>query len=231
MSAPHRFASHWHAGFLAAVLATTAAAALASVAYMLWPDWPDAPSADAHALPIVVADTLFQVPPLSIRPSAQRHSGAQDRVDLVFLWPSLTAPEPATHLSPDADPLAIDRVFVTLAAKPGELPPQERMKSIYPRYLEAKTAPGPNGLSILRFRDGSPYQGEDLVYDGTTASGFAIRCNRDSNNGLPGMCLDERFVGNASVTVRFPRAWLDDWRSVSQRVADLVAQLAPAVIR
>ena len=43
----------------------------------------------------------------------------------------------------------------------------------------------------------------------------------------PGMCLAERRVGGADVTMRFPRDWLSDWRTVAERVEHLLTQLRP----
>jgi hypothetical protein len=65
----------------------------AFVAYMRWPTWPNAPIAvDAPAIPITVAGALFNVPPAAIRAKVLRHPGTHERLDLAFLWPSLTPP-------------------------------------------------------------------------------------------------------------------------------------------
>src|SRR5262249_4353807 len=76
------------------LLVALVSAALGFVAYALWPRWPDAPvAADAPALPIVVGNVLFNVPPQVMRMTVQRHPGTQERIDLVYRWPSLTPPE------------------------------------------------------------------------------------------------------------------------------------------
>src|SRR5260370_8726147 len=65
------------------------------VSYMLWPTWPSAPvPLSAPAIPVTVANVLFDVPPAAIRAAVQRHPGPHERVDLAFLWPSLTPPQP-----------------------------------------------------------------------------------------------------------------------------------------
>ena len=83
---------------LAAPLLLFAAAALlaaAYVAYVLWPRWPQMPvTLDAPSLPIVVAGTAFNIEPAAIRIPVQRRPGTQPRVDLAYLWPSLTPPDP-----------------------------------------------------------------------------------------------------------------------------------------
>src|SRR5262249_8743741 len=174
--------------------------ALAYVIYALWPSWPEEPAAaDAPALPIVVGGVLFNVPPQVMRVAVQRHPGTQERVDLVYLWPSLAPPGPAAPNLGERD-----RVFVTLAAATS-LPPIERLKNIYPRYIASAPAPGPQGLAIFVFREGTPYAGEDLVFDAQTPEKFLARCSRTVNALAPGTCLAERRIGEADITLRFPR--------------------------
>src|SRR4051794_40491747 len=86
------------AGLLFALLTLVALIVFAGalVTLVLWPRWPGAAIApDAPTLPITVGGVLFNVPPATIRVPLQRHPGAQERVDLAFLWPSLDPPDPA----------------------------------------------------------------------------------------------------------------------------------------
>ena len=41
------------------------------------------------------------------------------------------------------------------------------------------------------------------------------------------MCLHERRIGGVDVTVRFPRDWLADWRTVSDGIERLIAGFKP----
>ena len=77
-------------------------------------------------------------------------------------------------------------------------------------------------------RDGSPYQGEDLILEPASPERFLLRCTRQIAS-TPAMCLHERRIGGADVTVRFPRAWLDDWRTVADGVDRLIDGFRPAV--
>ena len=54
---------------------------------------------------------------------------------------------------------------MTISAAGNTVAPAERMASIYPRYAAAEAVSGPGGLAVLAFREGTPYQGEDLIYD------------------------------------------------------------------
>jgi hypothetical protein len=213
------------------------AAAGIFVAFALWPTWPGAPiPLDAPSIPTTVAGALFDVPPAAIRNAVQRHAGPHERIDLAFLWPSLTPPpvdikvpdQPAVELANDAAaaPNAGARLFVTIAALGPVLPPLERLRSIYPRYVEAEATAGADGLAILPFRNASPYAGEDLVYLAGTPEQFFARCSRPIS-GVPGTCIHERLIGAAEITFRFPRAWLEDWRNVAASFDRLVAQIHP----
>jgi hypothetical protein len=78
---------------------------------------------------------------------------------------------------------------------------------------------------MMAFRQGTPYQGEDLIYDAAAPENFLVRCSRNGAGSTPGMCLHVRRIGDADVTVRFVRDWLDDWRSVAENIERLIAKL------
>jgi hypothetical protein len=207
------------------------------VAFALWPTWSGAPTLlDAPTLPTTVAGVLFDVPPAAIRAAVQRHAGPHERLDLAFLWPSLTPP-PADAKLPDqpageqpnegtAQGETATRLFVTIAPLGSVRPPLARLRGIYPRYVEAEATAGADGLAILPFRNTSPYAGEDLVYLAGTPEQFFARCTRP-NGGIPGTCIHERLIGADEITFRFPRAWLENWRNVSAGFDRLVAQIHP----
>ncbi|HVY57044.1 MAG TPA: hypothetical protein VHA77_04265 [Xanthobacteraceae bacterium] len=199
--------------------------ALGFIGYVLWPRWPEPPvAADGPALPIVVGGVVFNVPPAAVRVAVQRHPGAQERVDLVFLWPSLAPPAPKA--TTPATPAGEDRLFVTIAEADGTLAPPERLRTIYPRYAAASPTPEPNGLTGFAFGDDTPYRGEDLLFDRPDGEHFLVRCSRQAGP-TPGMCLYEQRIGGADLTARFPREWLHDWRKVAAGIERLAAQLHP----
>lgn len=211
------------------------AAAAAFISYILWPTWPksDIPL-DAPAVPVTVAGVLFNVPPAAIRAAVQRLPGAHERIDLVFLWPSLAPPaadgKAAVKASAAEDgdagpaPRTDDRLFVTIAGLGAVLAPAVRLRTIYPRYIEAQATAGPGGLAIVPFRAGTPYEGEDLVYLAEKPEQFFALCSRP-NRTLPGTCIQERLLDAAEITLRFPRQWLDDWRNAAAGFDRLLTQL------
>src|SRR5262245_54998972 len=69
------------------ILVPLVVGAVGYVASVLWPRWSREPLAsEAPELPITVGDVLFNISPAAIRVAVQRRAGAQERVDLAFLW-------------------------------------------------------------------------------------------------------------------------------------------------
>jgi hypothetical protein len=201
------------------------------VGYVLWPRWPGPSVApNAPSLPIVIGGAAFNVPPAAIRRPMQRKPGVQDRVDLVFVWPSLAAPANAAEAGPHGASAAqeaahpLERIFLTIAASEGGPTPLDRMQTIYRRYLAPETMSAPNGLIMHTFKKDTPYQGEDMLYTPDMIERFLLRCTHDIGP-TPGTCLHERRIGGADVTVRFPRAWLADWPSVADGIDRLISRL------
>lgn len=242
---PHRHFAQRRGGFIrlsrarrdprmllsAVVFGGLAVATMAYVAYVLWPRWPHpAIDVNAPAVPIIVGGLTFNVPAGAIRVPMQRLPGVHERVDLSFVWPSLDPPDtnakPPVDGAAEASPRSPERIFVTIAAAVGSISPSERVLSIYPRFTGAEASPGPGGLTVLPFRDDTPYQGEDLIYDGD-APGFLVRCTRQIAS-TPGTCLYERWIETAKLVLRFPRAWLTDWRMVAANIERLIARLRPS---
>jgi hypothetical protein len=198
--------------------------AIALIAYLLWPTWEPDVSSDPARLPVSIGATLFNVPTAAIRMKIQRRSGAQERIDLNFAFPSLETPEAPKRVSADSVEEAlqpIDRIFLSISAHHDSLAPDIRVRTIYPRYLEDAVTPGQDGLTMRAFRDGSPYSNEDMFF--ASAPDINARCTRDA--ATPGMCLSERRIEGADLTFRFPRSWLEKWREVADAMDRLTLQL------
>jgi hypothetical protein len=200
------------------------AASIALVVYLLWPTWGAVGSSEPSRLPISIGGTLFNVPAAAIRMKIQRHSGAQERIDLNFTYPTLDPPDAPRHLSEEAVEATlppIDRLFLSIAAHHDTMAPDIRVHTIYPRYLEQVSTPGADGLTMRAFREQTPYAGEDLFF--ANSPGLSARCTRDATT--PGMCLSERRIDGADLTFRFPRSWLAQWRDVADAIDRLTVQL------
>jgi hypothetical protein len=201
-----------------------AGGAIAIVSYLLWPTWHQAGATAPSHLPVDVGGTLFNVPAGAFRIKVQAHSGSQDRLDLAFAYPSLGAPEPPRRVSAQtaSEPAQFDRLFVTITAHGGSLAPEQRVRTIYPRYLDPVALPTESGLLHRSFRDNSPYDGEDFFY--ADQPSLSARCTRDQTT--PGMCVSERRQGAADIAFRFPRAWLAQWQELTGAMDRITLQLS-----
>lgn len=225
----HRNKRHGHNPLAGPVLLFGAVIAVAAVyvGYVLWPRWPEAPvSLDAPSLPVNVSGTLFNIEPAAIRQAIQRKPGSQDRIDLAYLWPSLVPPDPARKATVGEPVDPNERLFVTIQTVDGTLPLMERVKNIYPRYMVPEPVAGPEGLTVRPFRKDTPYKDEELVFESAAPEHFLARCTRKGvvNSGS---CILERRIGNADITVRFPRDWLDDWKNIADGIDRLMLRLHP----
>ena len=172
---PQRPRRSRHSPLLAPLMVFGAVIVIAElyVTYVLWPRWPDAPVVlDAPSVPIVISGTVFNIEPAAIRMSVQRRPGAHERVDLSYLWPTLLPPNPAIKPTIGAPIDPNERLFITIASGDATLPLIERVQTIYPRFLVAEPVAGPPGLTFRGFRNDSPYQGEDLVFESNAPSIF-----------------------------------------------------------
>ncbi len=210
-----------------AVFTALCIVAVIYVAYVLWPRWPDATVAvDAPSIPVSVGGTIFNIEPAAVRIASQRNAGSQTRVDVAYLWPSLVPPNPSIKVI-DGKPVdPNERLFALIVVDDGALPMANRVRDIYPRYLSKSQAEGPEGLVVHPFRAGTPYEGEELVYDKARPDHFMARCSRQgvANSGT---CLLEKRAGSADVTFRFPREWLADWQSVAAGIDKLMTRWRP----
>lgn len=219
-----------HNPLVAPLTAFAAAVLIAAlyVAYVLWPRWPEAQvPLNAPALPIVVSGVLFNIEPAAIREAIERRPGTQQRVDLVYLWPSLQPPDASASPRVGAPAEPNKRLFVTIASGDTTLPIAARLHEIYPRYLVPEPSAGPDGLTLRGFRDDTPYRGEELVFEPQAPERFLARCSRKGvvNSGT---CLLQRRIGDADITFRFPRDWLKDWKSVAAGIDKLLVRLHPS---
>ena len=194
------------------------------VTYLLWPTWDVEKSSDPSHLPMLIGSVPFNVPTKAIRVKLQKRTGPQERVDLNFVYPSLDAPEARPHVNADTIDESrsdIDRIFLSITAHHDALAPDERVRTIYPRYLDSNPARVTDGLSVRPFRDNTPYTSEDLIY--SSSPQIVARCTRDGST--PGMCLSERRIQGADLTFRFPRGWLTQWRDVAGAMDQLVTRM------
>ncbi|TAH65509.1 MAG: hypothetical protein EWM45_14960 [Rhodopseudomonas palustris] len=223
-AAPHRKPARGQRWPLIASV-VIACAAIAIIYHLLRPTWHVETVDGPGETPLSIGGTLFNVPTAAFRIKVQKHAGPQERVDLNFDYPSLQPPDKPKHVTTEtADQTRLpERIFLSIAAHNDALSPEQRLRTIYPRYFApGQPATDADGLSRQTFRAGTPYADEDLFIG--TDPDLAARCTRDGMT--PGSCLSERRVGGADLTFRFPRQWLTQWREVATAIDRLTSRVS-----
>ena len=186
---------------------------------------------DAPAIPVTVAGVLFDVPPAAIREAVQRHPGQHERIDLAFEWPSLTPPNAGRQIgrqaaarmprTPSAAAAASrERTAVRHHRRLGRGAAAARTAAHHLSALRRSRRPtaGPDGLAILPFRAGTPYEGEDLVYVGDQSRAVFRPLHARGAQRCPAPASRSACSTRPQITLRFPRDWLGDWRNVACRL-------------
>lgn len=179
---------------------------------------PPAPLGTAPVAVVVAGENLW-IPANLIRFSAERRAGAHDRLDLALLLPDLTGQTAETapeFLRPARDGRL---VFITIAPAGEALDTAQMLATIYQRYLDPATAPGPAGLIRQTFKPDTSYAGDELVFEPGSVHPFAARCFAESSGQPPVTCMrDVRLSGKLMATIRLPYRQLDTWSDLTERL-------------
>lgn len=179
-------------------------------------------------LPPVTTATLgavhFAVPSALLRPGSV--PGRNGRIDLALSWPDL-GPVDTVRAAKDAPGRLGDTILVTVLPADGPAP-QTRLASLYSRFLEATVKPGPSGLMVRRFRAGSPYEGEDVLFSPPDGVAFTARCEGRHRPGdvLQPVCIAEFRKGPHDIQVRFEPRLAEGWDRIGDVLVPLVAGMA-----
>ena len=203
--------------------------AAAYIAYVLWPRWPDVPvGLDAPSLPITVAGVTFNIEPAAIRSAGAAQAGhasaRRSRLSVAVAWS-----RPIRRASRRSARRSIPTSGCSSPSPPATrtLPLMQRVQNIYPRYLVAEPTAGPDGLTLRGFRDGTPYQGEELVFESRRArriSSPAVRCTAWS---IPAAACWSGASATPTLRCVSRATGSTDWRGVAAGIDKLIARLHP----
>lgn len=116
-------------------------------------------------------------------------------------------------------------VYMLIHEDKFDLSEAERLKRVYMDYVTNKSgAPGPYGLTQYTFHNGTGYQDEDL-YVGQTPRGLTVlRCVRFGPEVPSPNCLrDMSIAKGVSLSYRFKRTQISQWREIGDGVDKLIA--------
>lgn len=166
----------------------------------------------------------FAVPTPLLRPG--QAAGQDGRIDLALAWPQF-GPVDVTRAGRSPAGRLGDTVLVTIVPAEGPAP-QTRLATLYGRFLEGGVKPGPTGLMIRRFRAGSPYEGEEVLFSPPDGVAFTARCEARPRAGdaLQPVCIAEFRRDGHDVLVRFEPRLAEGWERIVGTLLPMVAGMA-----
>ena len=184
-------------------------------------------STDASPVTVIIADEPLSVPQNMIRFADQRRAGLAKRLDLVVHWPSMQGY--GNTLAPAFDNVsgAAPILFLTLEKRQTGVDSTGRLINLYARFFdddEVDPDGVPAGLIKRRLQPGHGYDSEEIFFEAGSTHPFVAICTRPDGTGIPVTCLREVHIGHdLSVTYRFRRPLLANWRGLEGAVRALVA--------
>jgi hypothetical protein len=113
----------------------------------------------------------------------------------------------------------LERIFVTIAAAETSISPADRVLTIYPRFTAGEASPGPGGLTVLPFREGTlSGRGSCLRWQCARFPGPLYPPGRLNSRHLSVRTLDRSSQGGAPLSPGLARRLAD--RCGQQRATD-----------
>lgn len=185
-----------------------------------------APTDATRPVALSVGRIEFRIPANYIVLASARRGGAMRDIALTAMLPNFegytlaTAPE-FTDNAPDTGAISF-----ALASGKLSLPEQERVDRIYMHQVEdARGQPGPFGLRQYVFRADSGYRGADLFVGAAETGSIVLLCDKPGPDVTSPNCLRDLPLANGlSLSYRFKRGQLAEWRKIDGGIRALVAR-------
>jgi len=217
-----------------AVFFVTACLSALLLAYYFAPGTPGleeeqpAPTDATRPIALSVGAARFRIPANYIVLASARRGGTMTKLALIAMLPELEgytlgAAQDFTANAPDSRV-----VNLTLQSIQRVLPEQDRLDRIYlPQVESSEGKPGPYGLRQYAFRADSGYHDQDLFVGATETGPMVLLCTKLAPDVRSPSCLRDFPLSDAlSLSYRFSRAHLGQWRAIDSGVRARIAGFA-----
>ena len=184
-----------------------------------------APTDATRSIELTLGDTALRIPANYIPMTSARRGGAVSELSLIAFLPDLRG-----YTLGNAQALAgnaPDSPVVSMMLKSGQtlLPEQERLERIYLKQVEnPEGKPGPYGLRQYVFRGDSGYHDQDIFVGMTDAGTIVWLCTKLAPEVAAPNCMRDMPLGDGvSLSYRFRRAYLADWRKIEVGIRARIA--------
>lgn len=170
---------------------------------------------------IVIGNDVISAPSNTIRFEKARRDGIASRLDLYLRWPEMDGYSEAAR--PAFNNLDSQKRIIFLSLEPRMMTRDMsgRLAPIYNALTVKPGVPGPEGMTLFGFSENSGYLNEVLAVASRSGEPtFVARClNGEEAEESLAPCERDVFVGkDLSLTYRFPRELLGEWRALDRAV-------------
>ncbi|MEM8987024.1 MAG: hypothetical protein AAGC95_09905 [Pseudomonadota bacterium] len=192
------------------------------------------PTISEEEVSIVINNEAFQIPANYTVFPRSRRGGPRGSVFLYALWPNMSAYSPARRdIFVENDPRA-PRIDILIEGRTQLFNEAERLEKLYlPLTIDGRGVPTPFELQRYTFRESRPdspmngYRDEEL-FIGRDENGapIVLRCFKELPHiDSPDCRREYELGGNISITYRFKRPYMEEWRTIDIAVRGFVEQL------
>lgn len=202
-------------GRLMAVLAIAAGLAVGGLAFSLRP----APAPVSRDVEVSIGGKRLRIPGGLVR----AHD-PEGRIDLALRWTDLSTAATTGSQDKSPAPRIGDVLLVTLAPAETAASTGDRLGGLYARFLEPAVKAGPGNLIERRFKAGSPYENQELLFAPPDGRRFLAICDARPRAGevLPPLCTTRFERNGVAVQVRFEPRLVESWERIESGLMPLV---------
>jgi len=189
------------------------------------------PALSEEPVEYAVGDLKFRTPTNYTVFPRDRRGGERDEVALYALWPTLSGYTPARRDEFVENPKSTRRIDILISRRTSAFTEQERIDVLYvPQTNDRREERTRRDLVKYAFKDARanvPTNGysETELYLGETAQGqtLALFCFEDREDVRSPECWREFEISpEVTVSYRYKRRLLDEWKAIDTRVRALV---------
>jgi len=187
-----------------------------------------APTDATRTFALTVGSYQLRIPANYILTAGARRGGPMEQIALIAMLPDLQGY--TLGAAPDLTSNAPDSRVIHIVLKSGTplLPEKERVERIYMSQVEDSNGKlGPFGLRQYAFRNESGYHDQDLFIGMTDSGPAVLLCAKIAPEVVSPSCMrDLPFGEDLSLSYRFKRAHLSDWRKIDAGIRARLAEFS-----
>lgn len=182
------------------------------------------PSESSAPVTLTVGGAEFRIPTNYTRFPKDRRGGERDQVSLYALLPDF---EPFSHGDKETfeqESKTSPVIYFEINTPPFLLDEKPRLEKLYRDHIGSPPSQGPDGLTRYSFDGSTGYKDEDLfIFDEDTDHPVILRCYRETGTiNMPSCRRDMNISDKLSISYRYQRHWLPQWRAIDAEVQKLV---------